>query len=335
MSNLISDPEFQQLSLPFLFYFSILIPSAVVCFSSSLTRIAHAKSKLLPLFLLVAAVLSFSITWFYIFKWFIRDATEYMTEHAEEGIKGWMRNCDLFTGAYKLVTEDAENWWWSVKLLNFVPSMVVFMFMAEFELGLPAAVFLALGMLGAISLCWPLFLIQYIKEASLLLWVCMVLSVLSNVVQPFLVAGSKGFDFNLKAIHVLLLAPLLLKSIVSRNAGSINHLYAFLAGSSFVSFTTLTLQQLQLHAFDFQATAATLVNAFFSNECQSSITTDYISSTVTSMVFMLYQIIFFKKGKGAEMKLGLKLGLIVLVFSTPILSNGVVFPLVMIALNTE
>ncbi|KAI8619639.1 hypothetical protein BC830DRAFT_1103055 [Chytriomyces sp. MP71] len=346
LEALFTDTEFQHLALPFAGYFGILIPSMVACFATSLFRFGSGGRLVKVLFLILAAA-SFAITWYFIFLWFIRDASEYISAHPLEGIKGWMANCDLFTGAYMLVTEQTANWWWSVQLLNFVPSMVVFMFASSSlpdSHGLPAAAFLILGMLGAISLCWPLFLIQHLsndegvllhaKRAPWLLSLCMGLSVLSNVVQPFLVGGTTAFDVNLKAIHVLLLLPLLVKGLLvanSKEGASIRHLLAFLAGCSFVSFSSLTLQQLAVHSFDVGATASALISAFWSNECQSSITTDYISSTLTSMVFMVHQI--FEGSRGVKWSKAGKAGMLVLVCLAPVLSNGVVFPLFLVMMN--
>ncbi|KAI8842218.1 hypothetical protein BJ741DRAFT_592515 [Chytriomyces cf. hyalinus JEL632] len=356
----LQDPEFVRLSLPFLGYFGVLVPALVVCMRSSVGHLIANRSKSLPtlllgILLLTIATLSLTGTWFYIITWIVGDAQMYLESHPGTAITAWMKDCDLFTGAYVLVTEMSENWWWSVKLLNFVPSMVVFMWASAASSGssttnrvsIPAAGFLILGMLGAISVCWPLFLIQHVSQgkgcrleggqASFLLSICMALSVLSNVVQPYLAPGSVGFDFNLKAIHVLLLAPLLFKGAnnksgkTSKKTGgsstsdSVRLLLIFLAGCSFVSFSTLTLDQLHAHAFDLARTLSNLQSAFFSNACQSSITLDYFSATTTSVLFMLYEVMAGEGGK----KLGVwgKLCMSGVALLAPVLSTGVVFPL--------
>ncbi|KAJ3235442.1 hypothetical protein HDU81_000450 [Chytriomyces hyalinus] len=355
----IQDPEFVRLSLPFLGYFGVLVPALAVCMRSSVSHLIsnrnHSIQTLLGILLLTIATLSLTGTWFYIITWIMGDALQYLETHPGTAITAWMKNCDLFTGAYVLVTEASENWWWSVKLLNFVPSMVVFMWAAgssggstSNRTGIPAAGFLILGMLGAISVCWPLFLIQHVsqgkgcrleggQQTSFLLSICMALSVLSNVVQPYLVPGSVGFDFNLKAIHVLLLVPLLFKGAnksgkannkTGSSAGgqdSVKLLLVFLAGCSFVSFSTLTLDQLHAHAFDLARTLSNLQSAFFSNACQSSITLDYFSATTTSVLFMLYEVAVGEGGK----KLGMwgKVFMSLFALLAPVLSTGVVFPL--------
>ncbi|KAJ3243561.1 hypothetical protein HDU78_000321 [Chytriomyces hyalinus] len=347
----LQDPEFVRLSLPFLGYFGVLVPALVVCMRSSAGHLVANRSKSVPtllgILLFTIATLSLTGTWFYIITWIVGDAQAYLESHPGTAITAWMKNCDLFTGAYVLVTETSENWWWSVKLLNFVPSMVVFMWAASSgsstmnRASIPAAGFLILGMLGAISVCWPLFLIQHVSQGkgcrleggqgSFLLSICMALSVLSNVVQPYLAPGSVGFDFNLKAIHVLLLAPLLFKranksgKTSTSDRDSIRLLLVFLAGCSFVSFSTLTLDQLHAQAFDLARTLSNLQAAFFSNACQSSITLDYFSATTTSVLFMLYEVMVGEGGK----KLGVwgKVCMSGVALLAPVLSTGVVFPL--------
>ncbi|KAJ3196694.1 hypothetical protein HK101_008033 [Irineochytrium annulatum] len=311
-------------SLSIAAYFSVLAFTLALAFSRGF-KSAVTFSRILYL---LCACASFYVTWGYIFAW-LRSGYDEALAKPGGSLTTWIVESDLFDAAYAAVSEDRRNWWWSVQLLNFTCTLIVFMWtegahhvvLADRGPDAPKVkgrgawfisplVYTVLGFIGAISVAFPLFLIQrslvtvsspYTLERparpTTLLTLMMVLSIASNTLTPFIAKDSSYFGYNLKALHFFLLLPIILvagRTLIFWPAQSerrrrvvsgigVAPLYGFLAGGSIVSHLNLSLD----YFVRSNGTAADLMAAIFSNPCQTSITSDLGFTTLVASVFML------------------------------------------------
>ncbi|KAJ3334219.1 hypothetical protein HDU76_006591 [Blyttiomyces sp. JEL0837] len=316
--------------------------------------------------LIVASIASLYITWSAIFEWIGMDIVRHLSK-PEGSLAKWLVNADLFDAAYVNVSQDPRGWWFSVQLLNFTASFIVFMW-AEgphryfFYDKDPAEqrakrthwfvngyVYTTLGFIGAISVAFPLFLVQrsmvtgpymvnWPTRPRLFLTLMMVFTVISNAITPFLSSDSMWFSYNLRALHVFLFLPIAFvsstpgftlkptsvksKSTQERGIG-MAPLYAFLAGASLLSHINLTMQLFNDGASNnILGSIVLLWQAIWKNPCQVSITADLFFATVVASIFMLRESVVGPR-TGRAMAV---FAAICLVCLSPILSISVTFP---------
>ena len=113
------------------------------------------------------------MTWKLIFKFLASTFESFPT------LSDWVRDSDLFDAAYVAVAVQ-PRWFWTVQLLNFTATLIVFYWSEGPHNALPvlrsrsgalatyisAFVYVWLGFLGAISVSFPLFLVQWFAIQS-------------------------------------------------------------------------------------------------------------------------------------------------------------------------
>ncbi|KAJ3023249.1 hypothetical protein HKX48_003855 [Thoreauomyces humboldtii] len=235
-------------------YFALLGTALVICFSRALRSLPYSSVSwaLLPL-----AIASLYVTWTEIVSWLFQDYTDFVTGNGpydylakvpgSATFDDWVRESDWFVAAYRAVTEDAYQWWWSAQLLNTAAVIVAFFWsegphnlarktsekggMAR-RAGLASALaFVCVGFLGAMSTAFSLFLIQ--RQAA------------------------------------------------ETEASSTASLYTFLAVANLVSLLVTSSRLLNPH----RSLLLELSTAIFANSCQKSITADLFFCTAISIVF--------------------------------------------------
>ncbi|TPX36136.1 hypothetical protein SmJEL517_g01617 [Synchytrium microbalum] len=223
-------------------------------------------------------------------------------------------------------------------------------------------VFVLLGFLGAISTCLALFLIQHnpslkshtlrIKDVqpTAALNTFILMSVTSIAATIILEPGTFAFFWNLRALHLFLILPIILDSGTSwfkvlrsplsppsvddettktpvkqnrlskskkpgkpRRKWEVKDLYNLVGFMSLVSHLTLTA----FYFARYGGTVTELIRAVFDNHCQTSITADYLFAMVAVVVFMITE----------TRRLSINGGLVFwMMLSMPLLSSSSIFP---------
>ncbi|KAI8845412.1 hypothetical protein BC829DRAFT_399603 [Chytridium lagenaria] len=298
-------------------YFTVLL----LCFRS-----AGTFSRVL---LALLAVVSLAVTWSAILSWLLGDIKLHLGRNGNSLAK-WIIESDLFDAAYVNVAKDTANWWWSAQLLYFVITMIVFFWAegAHRVVGIwfvSALLYTVLGFLGAISVAFPLFLIQrYLLTRS----------------GPYTISRPESpsifltfcavFGVNLKIIHVLLLAPILFSSGLTLVFWPAPHPSSSIyprrrhRPSLRIPCRSFPLSHLGLSLDHFLKNSGTVQGLFQTwdgNPCQLSISADMIFTTVVASVFMLRELWLDQQQAGEG---GVCVGCFVLL--SPIVSISVTFP---------
>ncbi|KAI9205281.1 uncharacterized protein BJ171DRAFT_71053 [Polychytrium aggregatum] len=330
-STFLSTP-FLVGAVSILIYFSVLGAALLLCLLPVLSAPSSARSSSVWIYL-TSGLATFGITWFYILRWIGSDLQAYWIQDPVQGFTNWVVHSDLFDAAYVAVVNSSAGWWWSCQHLLYTLTVIVF-FWAEGPHRLdPAAgpkantntwIFVVLGFLGAMGFSVPLFLAQHHiyargslpvlvqPQPSMLLSICIGLSLLSVVSTTYTPLDSPLFGFNLKLLHGLLFLPIVIagglgifaprrsdhsdrsppetarhRSHDSASQGYLSNLYWLIAGAAITSHAMLTLDHFSTRKLD----ALGLWAAIWTNDCQTSISVDYLASLVVITFFMAREIV--------------------------------------------
>ncbi|KAJ3186018.1 hypothetical protein HDU85_000932 [Gaertneriomyces sp. JEL0708] len=333
-------------TLSIVFYFTALITLLVATFSRAIKRSFSSFAAFVYTYLAFGALY---ITWRNILVFIADDWGEYYSERLVTGsanagdwglvVLDYLRDSDWFVKAYVAVTEDRWRWWWSSQLLGCACVVAVVMWSEGAHrwvksdgasVGVKAGVataltFLVVGLLGAMSVCFALFLAQrdaliddnVLRTAPRLTTttvLCFALYTLLISITYYIPTTSLFFTYNLAIIHLLLLLPLAsvcpkfithLKAMgpekktrenITRST-RLASLYAFLAGANLITYIQSTIPLFggaHMSALPDSTSVMMYVTdkleaTLWTHPCQTSISFDYLCIVMIGAVLVVEQ----------------------------------------------
>jgi len=308
-------------------YFSALGSSACVVFHEWFLSIRRSSSKnVWSLFFLVVS-LPFSLTAFYLTWTLIFDFFgEYLTKFGCENTRFSLLTCeteawysapagDTFVEAYVQVTNSVGGWVWSSSLLAFVVPSCLWVHLEGSRTGLSRTkqlAFLLLAFLGAVSASFPLaFSIIFSRRlhnpidfhgetpAISITWLGIPsgIAILCSLLLPLTVHDSRlVYITALALLHFILIVPTLCNSTVKTKASNdldkmkLSLIYGIICGAVAIqhvhNISTYCLSHFLVED-GLSSFVVGLVQAGWSNSCQSSISWDSVFSSIACILFIL------------------------------------------------
>lgn len=229
----VDDTEFFNAFLSVAAYFALLVVSWLLSVVDSLSSGPTIRFGRMTAALQCASLLFFASTWYYILSFLGESRDSFIFANAV-GMRTvtwehWVIESDWFVEAYAMVSSTPLQWFYSGQLLQFVVSLVVFMFAENRRADLKFVFFqIVSGCLGAISLSLPLTICAVMNSPDIVSearhnvrrsWVVVLCSVVSSAaitIAPSLLHSRDGFGAVIWVLHLSVVLPLVLSQVIPK-----------------------------------------------------------------------------------------------------------------------